>query len=164
MFVTLFELVKLERGTHQPWWGKREGNHFANKWQLFVPFEHGTYLHIISFNWVFSWFSWRSTFMSHFNPLNLSKECIVHYRTVCLSGLVMLPSLLSCHPMFKGRKKFTSAIKTTSVSVLFESVLWLLHSHHSRNFVPSFVSSMWDSSWTSFNEIIHVDVRSSSRN
>ena len=25
----------------------REGNHFANKWQLFVTFEHGTCLHII---------------------------------------------------------------------------------------------------------------------
>ena len=24
-----------------------EGDHFTNKWQLFVTFEHGTYLHII---------------------------------------------------------------------------------------------------------------------
>ena len=49
----------------------------------------------------------------------LSKECIVHYRTVCFSGSVMLPSLLSCCPMFKGKlKKFTSAVKPISVSVL----------------------------------------------
>ena len=34
-----------------------------------------------------------STFMSHVTRLSLSKECIVHYRIVCLSHLVMLPSL-----------------------------------------------------------------------
>ena len=45
--------------------------------------------------------------MSHATPMSLSKECIVHYRNVCLSRLVMLPSLLSCRPMFKGNlKKF----------------------------------------------------------
>ena len=30
VFVTLFELVKLKRGTHRSWWGKWEGNHLAN--------------------------------------------------------------------------------------------------------------------------------------
>ena len=30
VFVTLFELVKPKRGTHQSWWEKWEGNHFAN--------------------------------------------------------------------------------------------------------------------------------------
>ena len=57
--------------------------------------------------------------MSHVTPLSLSKECIVHCCIVCLSGLVMLASLLSCRPMFKGKlKKFTSVVKTVSVSVL----------------------------------------------
>ena len=57
--------------------------------------------------------------MSHATPLSLSKECIVHCRTMCLSVLVMLPSLLLCFPMFKGKlKKFTYAVKTVSVSVL----------------------------------------------
>ena len=47
------------------------------------------------------------------------KECIVHYRIMSLSCSIMLPSLFSCHPMFKGKlKKFTSAFKTVSVSVL----------------------------------------------
>ena len=97
----------------------REGNHFANKWQFVVTFKHGTCLHIISINWAFSWFPWRSTFMSHVTPLNLSKEFIVHCRIMSLSRLVMLPSLLSCRPMFKGKlKKFTSTVRTISVSIL----------------------------------------------
>ena len=57
--------------------------------------------------------------MSHATPLSLSKECIVHCRTVYLSGLVMLPSLLLCRLMLKGKlKKFTSVVKTVSMSVL----------------------------------------------
>ena len=52
-------------------------------------------------------------------PLSLSKECIVHCRIVSLSRSFMLPSLLSCLPMFKGKlNKFTSAVKIVSVSVL----------------------------------------------
>ena len=57
--------------------------------------------------------------MIHVTPLSLSKECIFHRHTVCLSGLVMLPSLLSCRPMFKGKlKKFTSVVKIVSVSII----------------------------------------------
>ena len=56
--------------------------------------------------------------MSHVTPLSFSKEYIVHCHIVCPSGSVMLPSLLSCRPMFKGSKKFTSAVKTTFVLVL----------------------------------------------
>ena len=98
---------------------KWEGNHFANKQQFVVTFEHGTCLHIISVNWVFSWSPWQSVFMSHATSLSLSKECIVQYHTVCLSGLVMLPSLLWCRSMFEGKlKKFTSAVNTVFVSVL----------------------------------------------
>ena len=36
--------------------------------------------------------------MSHITPSSLSKECIVHCRTVCLSHLVMLPSLFVVSP------------------------------------------------------------------
>ena len=82
-------------------------------------------------DWVFSWPTSQSTFMSHVTPLSLSKECIVHYHIVCLSGLVMLPSISSCRPMFKGRKKFSSAVKIAFVSVPFESILWLRHLQHS---------------------------------
>ena len=56
--------------------------------------------------------------MSHVTPLLFSKECIVHYRMVYPSGPAMLPSILSCCPMLKGSKKFTSAVKTTFMSVL----------------------------------------------
>ena len=122
VFVTLFELVKLKRGTHQPWWGKWEGNHFVNNDScLSLPLNMALVCTIMLVNWVFKWSLWRSTFMSHVTPLSLSKECIVHYRIVCLSGLVMLPSLLSCRSMFKGRKKFTSTVKTTFVSLIWVS-------------------------------------------
>ena len=47
----------------------------------------------------------------------------------------MLPSLFLCHPMFKGSKKFTSVVKTTFVSVPFESVRWLRYPQHSKFFV-----------------------------
>ena len=71
--------------------------------------------------------------MSHVTPLSLSKECIVHRRTMCLSGLVMLPSLFSCHPIFKGKLKKVYLCNQNSLCVsTFESVLWLLHSHHSK--------------------------------
>ena len=67
--------------------------------------------------------------MSHVTPLILSKECIVPYRIVSLFCLVMLPSLLLCHLMFKWKlKKFTSAVKTVSVSVLLsQSYGYLIH-------------------------------------
>ena len=107
----------------------REGNHFENKWYFFITFEHGTCLHIILVNWVFSRFPWWSTFMSHVSPLSLSKECIVHHCTVCLFGLVMLPSILSCCPMFKEKlKKLTSVDKTVSVLlILSQSYGYLIH-------------------------------------
>ena len=73
--------------------------------------------------------------MSHVTPLSLSKECIVHCHIVCLSGLVMLPSLLLCHPMFKGKLKNFFLYSQNSICVsTFELVLWLLHSHHSKFF------------------------------
>ena len=67
--------------------------------------------------------------MSHATPLSISKECIVHRRTMCLSGVVMLSSLFSCRPMFKGKlKKFTSTVKTFSVSVfLSQSYGYLIY-------------------------------------
>ena len=73
----------------------------------------------MSVNWVFSWSLWWSTIMSHSTPLSLSKECIVHCHIVCLSRLMMLPSLVSCCLMFKGDlKKFTYTVSIVFVSVL----------------------------------------------
>ena len=93
VFVTLFELIKLKRGTHRSWWGKWEGNHFANNGScLSLPLNMALVCTIMLVNWVFSWSLWWSTFMSHVNPLSLSKEFIVHCRIVYLSYLVMLPS------------------------------------------------------------------------
>ena len=71
--------------------------------------------------------------MIHATPLSLPKECIVHHHTVCLSSLVMLPSLLSCRPMFKGKlKKFYFCSQNSLCFNTFGSVLWLPYSHHSR--------------------------------
>ena len=48
---------------------------------------------------------------------------------MCLSGLVMLPSLLSCCLMFKGKlEKFTSTVKIVSLSVLLSQYYgYLIH-------------------------------------
>ena len=71
--------------------------------------------------------------MSHANPLILSKECIVHCHIVSLSRSFMLPSIFSCCLMFKGKlKKFFLYSQNSPCVSTFESVLWLLHSHHSR--------------------------------
>ena len=99
VFVTLFELIKPKRGTHQSWWGKWEGNHLANNEScLSLPLNTTLVCTIMSVNWVFRWSPWRSTFMSHVNPLSLSKECIVHCRIVCLSRSSMLPSIFVVLP------------------------------------------------------------------
>ena len=134
VFVSLFELIKLKRGTHRSWWGKWEGNHFVNNEScLSVPLNMALVCTIMSVNWVFSWSLWWSTFMSYATPLSLSKECIVHCRIVCLSHLFMLPSILLCRPMFKGKLKMLFLYSQNSLCVrTFESFLWLLHLHHSR--------------------------------
>ena len=85
-----------------------------------------------SVNWVFNWLTSWSNFMSHITPLILSKECIVHCRIVYLSHLVMLPSLLSCRWMFRGKlKKFFLYSQNSLFVSTFESVLWL---HHTQNY------------------------------
>ena len=131
VFVTLFELINSKRGTHRSWWGKWEGNHFVNNgscWSL--PLNMALVYTIMLVNWVFGWSLWWSTFMSHVTPLILSKQCIVHCHIVCLSHLVMLLSLLSCHPMFKGNLKKFYLYSQNSICVsTFDSILWLLHSH-----------------------------------
>ena len=72
--------------------------------------------------------------MSHANPLSLSKECIVHCRIVCLSRQVMMPSLFVMPPdVQRGFEEVLPLQSTQSSCVsIFESVLWLLYSHHSK--------------------------------
>ena len=100
---------------------------------LSLPLNMALVYTIMSVNWVFSRSPWRSNFMSHINHLSLWKKCIVHCRIVRSSRLVMLPSILSCRPMFKGDlKNFYLCSQHILCVSTFESVLWLLHSHHSR--------------------------------
>ena len=55
VFVTLFELVKPKRGTHRSWWGKWEGNNFANNGSCFsLPLYMALVCTIMSVNCVFS--------------------------------------------------------------------------------------------------------------
>ena len=61
------------------------------------------------------------------------KNALSTVALCAMSGLVMLPRLLSCHPMFKGKlNKFYLYSKKSLCVNTFELVLWLLHSHHSR--------------------------------
>ena len=55
VFVTLFELQTMKKRHSSTIMGElREGNHFSNKWHFVITFEHGTCLHIILVDWVFS--------------------------------------------------------------------------------------------------------------
>ena len=164
MFVTLFELVKTKRSTHQSWWGKWEGNHFVNNGScLSLPLKMALVYTIMSVNWVFSWSPWWPTFMSHVTPLTFSKECIVHCRIVCLSRLVMLPSLFVVPP--NVQRGFEEVLPLQSTQSLCQYI-WVSHMVTTfasfQNYVLSFMSSMWDSSWPSFDETILVDISLSS--
>ena len=71
--------------------------------------------------------------MIHATPLSLSKECIVHRHTVCLYGLVMLPKSFVVLSDVQREVEEVYLCSQNSLRVsTFESVLWLLHSHHSR--------------------------------
>ena len=68
--------------------------------------------------------------MSHVTPLSLSKECIVHCHTMCLSHSVMLQVFLSCCPMFKGdlKKFYLCSLHNLLVSVfLSQSYGYYIH-------------------------------------
>ena len=54
VFVTSFNSYKKKEALINHDGELWEGNHFANKWQFVITFEHGTCLHIISVNWVCS--------------------------------------------------------------------------------------------------------------
>ena len=163
VFVTLFRLVKTKKRHSLIMMGKlREWNHFANRmavvchlWTWHLSAYH-------SVNWVFTWLTSWSNFMSHVTPLSISKEWIVHSHIVCPSSLVMLPSLFLCHPMFKGKKEvYPYSWNNLCVSTLSQSYGYIIYN---IPIIPSLVSSMWDSSWPSFDETIPVNFNSSSKN
>ena len=145
----------------------REGNHisfaimeFCSQlctWNL-SPFH--------SVNWVFLFLRSHSTFVSHVTPLSLSKN--VSFTVALLFGIFLVksmpPSIWSPHPMFKGKLRvYLCSQNNLCVSTFWFSPMVTSYSIF-QNFVLSFVSSMWDSSWSSFNETIHVFFISSSRN
>ena len=97
-------------------------------------FSHLWTWHLSSFHlvsWVFILLLILSTFMSHVTPLSLSNNAssiITLWSSIHLLES-MMPSLRSCHPMFKGKLcwEFASVAKNNFLLVTFESVLWLLH-------------------------------------
>ena len=65
------------------------------------------------------------------------KDCIVCWRIVFRLVKSMLPSLWSCHLMFKREtvlKVYTCSQNNLFESVTFDSVLWLHYLQHSRTF------------------------------
>ena len=60
--------------------------------------------------------------MSHATPLSVSKECIVHCCTVCLSCSVMLPSLFVMSPnVQRGFEEFLPLQSTQYFVLVFLS-------------------------------------------
>ena len=134
VFVTLFELVKLKRGTHQSRWGKWEGNHFANNGSCLSlplnmalvytscqPIGYSSDLHDDPLSWAMS-----ILWVFQKNSLSTVALCVCPVQSCC-------QVFLSCRPMFKGdlKKFYLCSLHSLCVSI-FESVIWLLHSHHSR--------------------------------
>ena len=132
VFVTLFELVKMKKRHSSIMMGElREGNYLiCNKWQLLVTFEHGTCLHFIQSIGYWDCFPSQSTFMNHVTPLILSRNAS---STVALCFNIflvklMLPSLWSCHPMFKGNScwEFASTVKILCQIPLSHSYCYII--------------------------------------
>ena len=95
------------------------------------------------------------------------KECIVHCHIVFRLVKSMLPSIRSCRLMFK-RETILRVYTCSQNNFFWVNYFWVspVVTSYSKfqNFVLSFVSSMWDSSWPSFDETIPIDVGSLSRN
>ena len=85
-----------------------------------------------SVNWVINLSPSRSTFMSHVTPLSLSKNTLSTITLCSTSWSQYCQVFYRVARCSKGSWKFTSAIKTTFVSVPFELVLWLNHLQHSK--------------------------------
>ena len=134
VFVTLFELVKLKRGIHQPWWGKCKGNHLENNGNcLSLPLNMALVytscqsigylddLHDNPLSWIMS-----LLWVFQKNALSTVALCVCPIYSCC-------QVFLSCFPMFKGdlKKFYLCSLHSLCVSI-FESFLWLLHSHNSR--------------------------------
>ena len=104
------------------------------------------------------------------------KECIVHCHIMSWH----LPRQFKCLQVFghdtlcsKGKLswEFTPPVKREIVLRVYKFLCQLLLSQSYgyiifkfQNFVPSFVSLIWDSSWPSFDETIPVNINSSSGN
>ena len=84
-----------------------------------------------SVNWVISLsLSW-STFMSHVTTLSFSKNAFP-IVALCSASSIPCCQVFCCDSRCsKGSWNFTPAVKTTFVSVPFESVLWLHYLQHS---------------------------------
>ena len=166
VFVTLFELVKMKRGTHQSYGEiKGKGKHFA----IMAVVSHLWTWHLSAFhsvNWVFNLFLSRSTFMSHATPLSLSKIAL-SVVTLCSA------SLSQCCQVFgraalcsKGKLfwEFTPAVKTNFLSQLLLSQSYGYIILKIPELCSEFCVIDVGFIMPSFDETIPVDISSSSRN
>ena len=133
MLVTLFELIKRKRGTHQPWWGKWEGNHFADKmavcrylWTWHLSAYHfsqlGIWLIYMVIHFHYSCHSFESFKGMHCPP----SHCVFVWSSHAAKSFVVPPDVQR-----EVKKVYLCSQNSLCVST-FESVLWLLHSHYSR--------------------------------
>ena len=89
---------------------------------------HLSSFHLI--NWVFNWRAIQSTYMSHVTPLSLLERMhFLHSYHVYVWSNQCFQFYKLCFPMFKVKlKRFTSAVKTASMSVLLsQSYGYLIH-------------------------------------
>ena len=145
----------------------REGNHISfammtvcsHFWTWYVSAFH-------SVNWVFRFFMSRSTFMSHATPLSLSNIAL-SVVSLCYASSIQCYQVFGCAALCSKGKlfwEFTPVVKTIFYVGYFCVNTMVTSSLKFKNFVPSFMSLMLDSSWPSFDKPILINFSSSSRN
>ena len=146
--------------------------------ELYFICNNGSFSHIWTWHlstfhsnsWVFILSPSWSTFMSHVIPLSHFRECIVHIHIMSWYLPRQVKAFRSSIMLFNVQRKIVCwelpfAVKPTSLLSWFTLIhscgYFILNFH---NFVSSFVSLMWDSSWPSFDETILVSFNTSLRN
>ena len=132
VFVRIFELIKMKRGTHQSWWGikRRESIHFTNRMAFCRHLWRWNLFTFHSVNWVNQLVSEFIHFHESCHSFESFKEWMAQCHIVFGFIKSMLPSLRSCYLMFKREtilRIYTCSQNNLFESVTFESVLWLHH-------------------------------------
>ena len=122
-------------------------------WHLSVP---------LSFSWVICLLLSRINVMCHFTSSTPSKN-VIKLSVVNLSWSILISQCcqVSCRAVQCSRVKLVIFCQPLQYVNLCVSLCSIILSHQSL--ITGFVSSMWDSSWPSFDGFVPVDFRSLSR-